>query len=60
MYNLLFIKAYFAESLCSMLRNNQPLINFWKNLAPGYSYFEEHKKLVGVGVDKKGVYVFGG
>jgi len=40
--------------------NNQPLVNFWKNLEPGYSYFEKYKKLESVNVDGKGKYVFGG
>ncbi len=41
------------------LYKNQPvLLNFWKNLQPGYDYFEKHKIPPKFSVDKKGAYVF--
>ena len=41
-------------------KDDRLLLAFWKNLEPGYIYFEKYKKLKTIGVDKNGRYVFGG
>ncbi|HEY0031182.1 MAG TPA: L,D-transpeptidase family protein [Bacteroidia bacterium] len=38
---------------------NAKQLDFWKNLKTGYDYFEEHKQLPKVTVDKAGKYLFG-
>ena len=37
-------------------KTNQPLINFWKNIEPGYARFEKYKELPEIKVDKQGGY----
>ena len=39
--------------------NDKSLVNFWKELEPGYSWFENHKTLPDIGINKLGGYVFG-
>lgn len=37
---------------------NSTLIDFWKNIKTGYDYFDQHKQLPKVSIDKKGKYIF--
>ncbi len=39
--------------------SKQPLLlDFWKNIKTGYDYFDLHKQLPQITIDKKGVYIF--
>lgn len=38
--------------------DNPKLITFWKNLKVGYDYFENHRRLPAISVDKGGGYLF--
>ena len=37
---------------------NVALLDFWKNLKTGYDFFEQHKYLSKVTIDKNGKYLF--
>lgn len=60
---ILYIDIYpakFNEENLKMLEANYPKtkIAFWNTLKPGYDYFEEHRWLPRVSVDKKGKYFY--
>ncbi len=46
------------EKLQKIFFERGDLLSFWKNLRPGYEYFEENKRLPKVSVDKDGGYLF--
>lgn len=61
--NPIYIDIYptkFTEANVKMLEGNYPKskISFWKILKAAYDYFEEHRWLPKVNVDKKGKYFF--
>jgi murein L,D-transpeptidase YafK len=39
-------------------KENEVLINFWKNIKTGFDYFEKNKKLSSVSVNNKGKYLY--
>ncbi len=46
------------KMLTEKFRTDKNLIDFWKNCKPGYDYFENHKQLPKIKIDKEGNYVF--
>lgn len=49
------LDASFFENTVS--ENNARLIGFWKNLKPGFDYFESHKTIPAISVDGAGKYI---
>lgn len=46
------------KGMIFLSETNPKQLDFWKNLQPGYNYFEQKKQLPKITVDKKGKYVF--
>ncbi len=46
------------KMLTSEFAKNIALMDFWKNIKIGYDYFELHKQLPNVSIDKAGKYIF--
>jgi murein L,D-transpeptidase YafK len=46
------------KALTDAFPQNTVLLTFWKNLKTGYDFFEQHKQLPNVSVDKSGKYLF--